>query len=438
MSDLPVSIPFDATRRHGRGLPLFTAAQINALPLPLLGILLFSFCTLIRPSRLGEDYSAPGTIMIAGLAAFYVLYIRQVRITRSRLILAFAISLYWLYLMVYSMVVGNANGYPVKALMLMSLTAFAGAILTSSTRINNAFVKSIIYASAALSLSAVVTLLLIYFGISLEKLHIFDIRVSNANGGFYARFGQVLFPLTIIYDRVGGWGVGIPRIAHWFREVGIAQAFFAWAALAAFFSDIPFRKSISMLILLGTLLTLSTVAPFDVAFCLIVMYLAGSEGNIGRKLPLLLIATVIIGIGVFALFTAVSDTYLGLGRKLASASFSDRQRSVQNGIEFVMAHPFGAGVYNGTSAINLVAALSELGLPGALGFFGVIGYAIFGFPRRWPRAAMLSPILFTMFLSEPLLDSGYLYLLLFCTLPPQSHKATQRPVSSALQSGLPR
>ena len=225
MSGLPLSSPPTATRRHGQGVPLLDAAQVNATVLPLFGVLLFLFCTLIRPSRLGEDYSLPGTIMIAGLAAFYVLYVRHATISLNRLILASAISFYWLYLMVYSMAVGNANGYPVKAFILMSATVFAGAILTSSTRINNAFLKSIIYGSAALSLSSAVTLLLIYSGISFERLHIFDIRVSNANGGFYARFGQVLFPFTICYDQLYVLGRTIPRISDWFREVGIAQAF---------------------------------------------------------------------------------------------------------------------------------------------------------------------------------------------------------------------
>jgi len=138
------------------------------------------------------------------------------------------------------------------------------------------------------------------------------------------------------------------------------------------------------------------------------------------------------------LFLTVSDSYLGLGQKLASASFSDRQRGVQDGIAFLMAHPFGAGFYNGSSAINLVAALGELGLPGALGFFGVVSYAICAFPRPLARAAMLTPILITMLVSEPLLDAGYFYLLLFCTLPTPLQKPSRQldPGYEPIQKGF--
>jgi hypothetical protein len=387
-----------------------------------MGVLLFFFSTLIRPSRLGEEYSLPGTLMIVGLSLLYILYFRRSAISISRLMLAAVISFYLLYLTAYSMLAGNTNGSPVKSLILISVTAFASAVLTSSALIRNAFLKSIIYASAALSFSSIVTMVLLISGISFEKLHIFDIRISSSNGDFYTQFGQVLFPFTICYDRIGVWGVGIPRIAHWFREVGITQAFFAWAALAAFFSNIQHRKTVTFLILLGTLLTLSAVAPFSVAFCLIVMFLASESGHPGKKLLFFLVVAAVVGLGVYSLFLAVSDSYLGLGQKLASASFSDRQRGVLEGINFLLAHPFGAGFYNGTSAINLVAALSELGIPGALGFVGLVGYGIWGFPRPWARTAMLMPILITMLVSEPLLDAGYFYLVLFCTLPVSLHR----------------
>jgi len=415
---------------NGFVIPLLDAGQLNAAAAPLMGVLLFLLSTLIRPSRLGEQYTFPGTLMIAGLAVAYALYFRRTTISVPRLMLAAAISFYWLYLMVYSMLAGNADGSPVKSLALISLTAFAAAILTSSARIANAFLKSIIYTCAALSLSSIITMALLYAGVGFERLHIFDIRISGPNAVFYGQFGQVLFPFTICYDRVGIGGAGIPRIAHWFREVGITQAFFAWAALAAFFSDTKYRKAAIILILVGTVLTLSTLAPFNVAFCLLVMFL-GRSGQIGRKLLLLLVVGTVLGLGLYFLFLAVSDTYLGLGQKLASASFSDRQRGVQDGLAFLLAHPFGAGFYNSTSAINLVAALGELGLPGALGFVGVLAYAIWGFPRPWARAAMLTPVLTTMLFSEPLLDAGYFYLLLFCALPPPSLRSRAEPVKTA-------
>jgi hypothetical protein len=407
-------------------VPLLDATQLNAAVLPLMGILLFFFCTLIRPARLGEEYSLPGTFLIAALSVLYTLYFQRTAISISRLMLAAAISFYWLYLSVYSMAAGNANGSPVKSLILISVTAFASTVLTSNASINNAFLKSVIYASAALSFSSIVTMMLLYAGISFDQLHIFDIQISGSNSEFYSQFGQVLFPFTICYDRVGIWSVDIPRIAHWFREVGITQAFFAWAALAAFFSNIRYRKCVSFLILLGTLLTLSTVAPFSVAFCLIAMVLASGSGHPGKKLLLFLAIAAVVGLGLYFLFLTVSDSYLGLGQKLASASFSDRQRGVLDGIAFLMTHPFGAGFYNGSSAINLVAALSELGLPGALGFFGVVSYAIFALPRPFARAAMLTPILITMLVSEPLLDAGYFYLLLFCTLPTPLHRTDRQ------------
>ena len=39
---------------------------------------------------------------------------------------------------------------------------------------------------------------------------------------------------------------------------------------------------------------------------------------------------------------------------------------------------------------------------------------------------MLTPILITMLFSEPLMDSGYLYLLLFCTLPKVTYTSNLR------------
>jgi len=433
-----VSLTQRRSRSPRLAIPLLDAMQLNAAVLPLMGILLFFFSTLIRPARLGEEYSLPGTFLIAGLSIVYTLYFQRTAISISRLMLAAAMSFYWLYLTAYSMVAGNADGSPVKSLILISVTAFASTVLTSNASINNALVKSAIYASATLSLSSIVTMMLLYSGTSFDQLHIFDIRISGSNGDFYAQFGQVLFPFTICYDRVGIWGSDVPRIAHWFREVGITQAFFAWAALAAFFSNIRYRKCVTFLILLGTLLTLSTVAPFSVAFCLIAMILASGSGDLGKKFLLLLVITAVVGLVVYLLFLTVSDSYLGLGQKLASASFSDRQRGVQDGIAFLMAHPFGAGFYNGSSAINLVAALGELGLPGALGFFGVVSYAICAFPRPLARAAMLTPILITMLVSEPLLDAGYFYLLLFCTLPTPLQKPSRQldPGYEPIQKGF--
>ena len=141
-----------------------------------------------------------------------------------------------------------------------------------------------------------------------------------------------------------------------------------------------FRKSIAILILCGTLLTFSTLAPFNVAFCLLVMFMTGGSGGAVKKLVILLLVGAVVSIGVYELFLALSDTSLGIGRKLASASASDRLRSVREGLDFVMSHPFGSGFYNGNAAINFVAALSELACQARWDLACVVGYAIAGFP----------------------------------------------------------
>jgi hypothetical protein len=116
-----------------------------------------------------------------------------------------------------------------------------------------------------------------------------------------------------------------------------------------------------------------------------------------------------------ALWVAVYSPYFGLISKQSynAASLDERRVRTQAGIDAILSAPFGTRTSQANEAINLIAAIAPFGLP-----FPFIVVSALVLPRIIGRgfvhgtAAPIFAIFATLLLSQPALDSTFIFVLI--------------------------
>jgi len=211
--------------------------------------LMFISVLLMRPSLLGEEFSS-AAILVLLLALFVKVIFRnkesKVSFDRSNVIILLIFLLIWIYLLAVS-VLNNAYhfDYTIKAFILHASIITIFSFLLSEKEINKLFFKSIVYILSFCGISSLISILLI------------EVSSTEIIMGHLLDY-EVLFPFSVKY---GVYTVPNIHVFHrfmaFFREPGIAQAFYAWAVVYCIY--FRFHKLILFALIFGLLATLSTI-----------------------------------------------------------------------------------------------------------------------------------------------------------------------------------
>lgn len=376
-----------------------------------LGIVAALVFFLIRPSRLGLDWSLPGTIAFLGIGALcYYLSSR-----RSVLLNGFMVSggviAFWLFISGFSIAMGASTDTPIKALFLMIMSSIGATLLFSNIKASEYFYRALILWVCFSGYSVLVTDLLVIVGISPAEMKLFHIPVKASD--FYNQdgAGDVLFPFSMTYSYVSWLHFVLPRTTFGFREAGIAQAIAGWAL-----SSIPFRKErTSPLIIVGLALALilamsaTFVLTAAVVFVIWLIY---------YKWPRWIkIGVLVGGLAMAPLIFQwwLTDTTVGYASKAGTVSETDRTLAIERSKEEFSHHPFGVGYSNSKvdTDINLISSASSLGIEGIAFFASLLIFAHLVRVRAGGTLIPMLPILATALTTQPLFDAGGIYIMMF-------------------------
>lgn len=395
----------------------------------LVSIVFVAGLFLSRPFRLGVDWTPLGCALMlcAGLAALG-LGGRQTALING-LILAGAIAVMWAFLALHALMLGGpGERAALTAFLTNASAAFAAALFFSCSGCADRAFKLVLGFVAVSGLSFAVTIALHGAGVDFSALRWARVPVSDP---FYARFGDVLFPLTQVYNYADYAGLVLPRAALGLREAGIAQAFVGWVMIAALYR-FP-RRGLSTQALLYAcgvaLVSTQSTALLPTLLLVAGFWVARSRLRLRGKVLAGLLGVIAAG-GLSILW--LHDDVFGFAAKLDTASMTDRTTAMMSGLAMLAENPLGMGLYNSetrNSGITLVAQLHQIGLVGAALLVVVLVIAHFLRRRVGGTIAPFSVVVLTMITSQPLLDAPGFTILLFFVLQPLAH-AGRTDVSS--------
>lgn len=384
------------------------------LPIILLILALFT----MRPSYLGEDYSILG-LALALIAAFLVITYKNqapAPIPKKYAVFIFIVFIYWGMLAVFSMLGGTPNNFALKSFILVTVFVLCGAVVLARTQAESFFAQSLVWVLAAMGFSYFITFLMTLLLGSGSLIEIGHIQIST-----YAN-GMIFFPFTITYGQI--WvpelNDSIWRLGGGFREAGIAQAFYIWSIIYVLSTQLRHKYKLLFFLIVGMLGTLSTMALPLLAISLFLKYFLQATREFKMKHLFILILTIPL---VGALFNAaLYGRGFGIKDKMETVSAYDRQYAIDEGMRSLYDNPFGTGMYNNLSiigenaSINLIGALSQIGIQGLIGIILIYLYALF-IGNDWRRKLpFILPFFMTGLLSQPLLDSPGIYLMLMLSM----------------------
>lgn len=360
----------------------------------------------MRPSLLGEEFSSV-VIPVLFLAVLVKVILRnkesKVSFDRSHVIILLLFLLIWIYLLAVS-VLNNAYhlDYTIKAFILHASIITIFSFLLSEKEINKLFFKSIVYILSFCGISSLISILLIEFS-STEIImgHLLDY--------------EVLFPFSVKY---GVYTVPNIHVFHrfmaFFREAGIAQAFYAWAVVYCIY--FRFHKFILFALIFGLLATLSTIGILSLSIVLFLLFLFKQNISLYARIYRILISGLLV-IGIYAVLYYMP--FIGIEAKSNTHGGSLDDRSVNMFYATENWNFFGNGMYSAIenhTGINLISMLDEIGL---LAFFLVIFlyFSPLVIKKQDNLFYFISfvPIALTSITAQPLLDAPLVYLFLFTT-----------------------
>lgn len=367
---------------------------------------MFVAAMLVRPSLLGQNFTAAGSVLAFGIGlSSFLLHGWNRRLLSLVLLSQGSAIVLWLFLATHSVFSGVMLSYPLTAFITIVLCS-GGACLGFSNRIfHDAFFSSLRIYLAFCGLSLVVTAVL-SMAVGLNFLYLTTVTVRDYDLGGYA---DVYFPFTISYGYREVFGYLIPRCGAGFRESGISQAFFAFAILTIPQLRRPRDWGVLLLLLVGGLGAQSTtgMAIVGIAGSLRVLAVEGA----GPKVRLLLLCLVLCASAV-SVNIALNDETVGFAAKVESQSYLDRKFQTEKGIEYFLEHPLGAGVYSPqvNVGINLLASLGGIGIFGLFAVMLNLLMSWLGSMNKVKKGLAILPLFLTSLTSQPLLDAPFVYM----------------------------
>lgn len=362
----------------------------------------------MRPTLLGSEYTVVGLLFTSISLFYYIVFVKNSLHTEKIHLYMFSLfTIMWLYLLNISVLNDAINvGFTIKAFISNVFIFGVFGYILSNKQINLLFFKTLVYIMSILGFSEIISTILIEF-IGVESLVLFKISKYN-----------ILFPFSLEYGVYTVPGVHVfHRFMEFFREPGLAQAFLSWALVYAYYFKFP--KWIIIGIIIGIILTLSTIAIVNLLMVITLLYIVNGNVSIVKRL---LRSSISIVFGIVIILIAYYLPAIGLKAKSEThgVSISDRTDNIIQGIQNMLDNPFGTGLY-GTeethSGINLIAMSDEIGLP-ALFFAIFIFFTPFLFRKvqnNYYYLVSIIPILFTSLVAQPILDAPLVYIFLFAT-----------------------
>jgi hypothetical protein len=388
----------------------------NSILLPLIIVTFMVGMFLSRPFRLGIDYTFVGVLTMVTAGLIVAILFGDKKMLVNGLKVATGLTVYWWFLAAHSYVSGAGGGtFAFTAFVTNSLAATACALFFSSLPAAEKFFRYTVFCVCALTVSALLTFALYLLGTPFRSLVWGNLPVSDE---FYARSGDLLFPLSLAYNYQYYGPLQIPRMSFGLREVGITQAFLGWVAVASLYVY-NFEPPKWLLALLGiAILFTQSTTLIVTAILFFVVYVAFARFNLLLKLAMFAVSMV----GAFyAVFIWLNDATFGFASKANTESLTDRTWAITNGLENFFHNPVGIGLYNAetkNASITLVAQLQEIGLPGALGFAAVLWFVHRNRLEVGGTLVPYLPILAAAITTQPLLDApGFLPLIFALFIP---------------------
>lgn len=291
---------------------------------------LLASALLVRPSHLGEDFNIFGSVLFALVGIWSILTINVSGAYLYRLIyVGMSNILIVVYIAIHSALNGNASPFPLYALICVSLSTAGSIAALASPNVHRRFFSYLRIFLAVMAASGIITLAL-SFATSIFSLRIGQVRIHSYGG----ESGVVYFPITMGYDiKLYPWIV-FTRAQAWFREPGIAQAFYCWAIATAPIVNSIRRFIIFVLLVSGLVLTQSTIG-----FSLGAIILFLRRVQIGRQMSLLSLGMwLVVAAPVIYYFTDVSvnNEEIGFASKENTASYFDRAFGIRDGVELFL------------------------------------------------------------------------------------------------------
>jgi hypothetical protein len=311
--------------------------------------------------------------------------------------------LLWIFLASHSILNGVQNYFAFSALMQISACCIGAMICFSNRNIHDYFFGYFRLFLMICSASFLLTVIMSSVS-GLATLHLFDIDTSK-----YKNVYSIYFPATQSYGLRYNFGIFMPRLGAWFRESGIAQAFFAFAILSLPSLARP-RDWVSLaLLFVGGIGTQSTTGLAVVGLSLAIRLLCIKKMPFAVRLMMIAAA---VGLAFLAIDFALHDRSVGFAAKSDSMSYWDRYIQVQRGLDAFNENPLGYGAYSEHigAGINLLSALGGIGIFGLVFVLINCIVAVCFAEDRLIKAACVSAIFFTSLTSQPLLDSGIVYI----------------------------
>jgi hypothetical protein len=368
--------------------------------------LMFISVLLMRPSLLAEEFSIV-TIPVLLLALLVKVIFRNkestVSFDRSHIIILVAFLLIWIYLLANS-VLNNAYNveFTIKAFILHTVIVTIFSFLLSEKEVNTSFFKCVVFILSFFGISSLISVLLI------------ETSSLNILMGTVLDF-EILFPFSVQY---GVYTIPNFHIFHrfmaFFREPGIAQAFYAWAIVYCIY--FRFHRFIFFGVISGLILTLSTIGILSVFIVFFLLYLFKKNQSLVSKIYRSFISFFLI-IGIYGVLYYMP--FIGIHDKSNThgISLDDRSDNISYAIENL--NFFGDGMYSSNeqhSGINLISMSDEIGLF-ALILIIVLYFSPLLVKKQDNVYYFISfvPIALTSILAQPLLDAPLVYLFLFVT-----------------------
>ncbi len=389
----------------GRILPrVRSAAEDRARVENLLAIALFAASAFVRPTIAGDAMSFVGSIALfaIGLASLGTLGFGGSLLNCEAASQGTAIVL-WLFLMIHAALNGVPNFYAASAFLQISSCSVGAALCLSHRNVHDAFFSLWRRFLIALSISWIVTVALSLF-VGLPSLRLASLQTLHYD------VYEIYFPLTFSYGVKDYDGIQLVRASAWFREAGIAQAFYASAILTIRELKTARQWASAALLFVGGMATQSTigiaVVGVSAAVCMIRIF-----RHPAIRLAILVPAAYLALAGIQL---TINDDTIGLAAKMETDSYLDRATQVENGLRAFYENPLGYGAYNTlvASGVNLVSSLGSIGLFGAALVLLNIAASIVSTESKVEKFVFVLPLFVTSLTSQPLLDAALMYVFL--------------------------
>ena len=367
---------------------------------------MFISVLLMRPSLLGEEFSTI-VILVLLVALFVKVILRnkelKVSFERSHIIILVIFLLIWIYLLAVSVLNNSYHfDYTIKAFILHTVIVTIFSFLLSEKEINKLFFKSVVYILSFCGISSLISILFIEFS-SAEIImgHVLDY--------------EVLFPFSLKYSVYTVPNIHVfHRFMAFFREPGIAQAFYAWAIVYCIY--FRFHKFILFALIFGLLATLSTTGILSLSIVLFLLFLFKQNISFYARIYRIFIS----GFLVISMYAGLYYMpFIGIEAKSNThgGSIDDRSENMFFATENL--NFFGNGMYSADedhSGINLISMLDEIGLFAFI-FIVLLYFSPLLFKKQDNLFYFISfvPIALTSILAQPLIDAPLVYLFLFAT-----------------------